>query len=104
MRQLFLVIVAMSIGLCWSNASIGSMAVLAPKEATHGTIHMTDTKTKVINAFLDRIENGFVYTKDGRKFSIPAGAKIIDNSKPNSKLKSVELIFKGNWLISITIR
>lgn len=60
-------------------------------------------QTEVVNVFVDRIEDGAIYSKDGRKFEI-GSTRIIDNSRPATKMKAAELFFENGSLTAVILK
>jgi hypothetical protein len=58
---------------------------------------------EVVNIFVDRIEDGAIYSKDGRKFEI-GSVKVIDNSRPATKMKAAELSFVNGSLTAVILK
>lgn len=59
---------------------------------------------QVLNIILDKIEGGFVYSQDGRRFQMTSTAKVIDNAQGKSKIRIAELIFIQGMLVSVHIK
>jgi hypothetical protein len=58
---------------------------------------------EVVNIFVDRIEDGAIYSKDGRKFEI-GSTRVIDNSRPETKMKAAELSFVNGGLTAVILK
>lgn len=59
---------------------------------------------QVVNIVFDRMEGGYVYARDGRRFAVSSQTRVIENAHPASNMKVAELIFDGRTLISVTIK
>jgi len=57
----------------------------------------------VENVFVDKIEDGAIYSKDGRMFET-AGAKVIDNSRKAAGRKAAELFFQNGSLVEVIFK
>ncbi len=58
---------------------------------------------EVVNIFVDKIEDGAIYSKDGREFRI-GSTKVIDNSRPATKMKAAELSFVNGELKAVILK
>ncbi|GKT08978.1 hypothetical protein [Desulforhabdus sp. TSK] len=58
----------------------------------------------VMNIILDRIQDGHVYSQDGRRFQITRGTKLIDNRNSGIKIRTAELFFVGGTLSTVIVR
>jgi hypothetical protein len=67
------------------------------KSRIHSDIH-------VINIIIDKLENGYIFSKDGQAFIITDSTQIINNHNPESKVQIGELFFKNDKLITIRIK
>jgi hypothetical protein len=76
-------------------------ATSAPGLHTIGaqTIHRS-----VVNIIVDRIEEGTIYSKDGRTFQVPSFMKVIDNTHPATKMRTAELVFQNGKLVAVSIK
>ena len=83
-----------------STSSAGG-ATSAPGLHTIGaqTIHRS-----VVNIIVDRIEEGTIYSKDGRTFQVPSFMKVIDNTHPATKMRTAELVFQNGKLVAVSIK
>lgn len=57
----------------------------------------------VVNILLDKIEGGFVYSTDGRRFEMTPRTKIMTN-RGGSKVRSAELHFIQGKLVNVYIK
>lgn len=62
------------------------------------------TQRTITNIVLDKMENGIIYSKDGRKFIITGSTKIFENINPESKMRLAELVFENGSLVSVNIK
>ncbi|MFZ2446759.1 MAG: hypothetical protein WAW37_10405 [Syntrophobacteraceae bacterium] len=105
-------IVILHVGLlvCFSSAAIAEVLDYAVRESAPAEQGKTQSpvvlpaKKKVINVIIDKMENGYIYTKDGRAYQVGGGVRVIDNSKSASKMKIAELVYQGSTLITVTIK
>jgi hypothetical protein len=63
----------------------------------------TSVKREVVNVFVDKIEDGAIYSKDGRKFEI-GSTRVIDNSRRSTKMKAAELSFENGSLKAVILK
>lgn len=77
----------------------------APATAAPGkTSSSPSVHRKVVNVVVDRIEEGAVYSRDGQKFQITSGTKVIDNSHSVTKMRTAELAFENGNLVRVTLK
>jgi hypothetical protein len=59
----------------------------------------------VISIVLDKIVDGYIYSQDGGKFQITLETRVLNNSKTTeSKMRTAELFFKENRLVTVIIK
>jgi hypothetical protein len=58
----------------------------------------------VMYIILDRIQNGHVYSQDGRRFQITRGTMLIDNRNSGIKTRTAELFFMGGVLSTVIVK
>ncbi len=60
-------------------------------------------QSSVESIFIDKVEDGAIYSKDGRKFET-GGAKVIDNSRKAARTKAAELFFENGNLVEVILK
>ena len=105
-----IVILHLALLLCFSGSASAFRAisvvrepVAAPGLKQGNAIVPPHVNRAVINVVIDRIENGRIYTRDGRAIQI-SGVKTVDNSTPGSKMKMAELAYENSKLVSVIIK
>lgn len=70
-----------------------------------GQIHSPQppVQSSVENVFIDKIEDGAIYSRDGRKFET-GGAKVIDNRRKPTGRQQAELFFKNGDLVVVILK
>ena len=81
-----------------------SQAPSKAKPATASSRSSHTVRREVANIFVDRIEDGVIYSKDGRKFEITGSTRIIDNSHPVTKMRAAELSFENGKLVAVSLK
>lgn len=105
-----LVILLPALLLCFSGSASAFRATsvvrepVAAQDPKKGTaIVPRQVDRVVINVVIDKIEDGRIYTKDGRAIQI-SGVKVVDNSTLGSIMKMAELAYEGSTLVSVIIK
>jgi hypothetical protein len=80
--------------------------VNTPRDGTtpHHITSRIHTDISVTNIIIDKIENGYLYSKDGQAFAITDSTQIINNHTSESNIQIGELFFKNGKLITIIIK
>jgi len=62
-------------------------------------------RQQVVNVFVDRIEGGVIYSRDGQQYEI-GYAKVIDNtgSHPKARTKAAELFFENGSVVGVVLK
>lgn len=83
----------------------GAHPQAATKLSSHAgpNISKPSVQAEVANIFVDKIDGGAIYAKDGRKFEI-TGVKVIDNSHRVTKMRTAELVFVDGRLVAVTLK
>jgi hypothetical protein len=111
-RSLFTVIPAVLIlSLVFSCPCNAMRAIPAPVPVQRGKSAATRpvaslppaVQRSVENVFIDKIEDGAIYSRDGRKFET-GGAKVIDNSHKATGRKAAELFFENGDLVEVILK
>jgi hypothetical protein len=101
---LFVLIIAPSFAYCvTSTKSIYTENSYNDTKPLHNKKHLS-TYITVINIIIDKIENGFIYSKDGEVFTINESTQTINNHNSESNLRVGELFFSNGKLIIISIK
>ncbi len=58
---------------------------------------------EIVNVIIDRMENGYLYSKAGQAYEI-GRAKVINNSSSTSKVKMAELTFRNGTLAVVVLK
>lgn len=107
-----IIIVQLAFMFCLSSTasavqgeSLGSPAS-AKRDSTKAGAATQQSDRKVLNIVIDKIENGNIYTKEGKVYQMSSGTKTIDNSKTvaGTKQRIAELVYDGGTLVSVTIK
>ena len=59
---------------------------------------------EVINIVVDKIEDGVIYSKDGRTFQITSATKVVNNAGKATALRTAELVFQNSSLVTVIIK
>ncbi len=83
----------------------GAPSKASPETAqdTVSSLSPPSVQQEVVNIVVDKIEEGAIYSKEGRKFEIPF-AKVIDNSHSVTKMRTAELIFENGTLVTVVLK
>ena len=60
-------------------------------------------QTSIENVFVDMIEEGAIYSKDGRKFET-TGVKVFDNTHKKTRRIAAELFFENGELVKVVLK
>jgi hypothetical protein len=68
--------------------------------------HSETVERTVVSIVVSSIEEGAIYSKDGRKFEITGSTKVIDNSRSHraARSKTAELFFENGGLVSVILK
>jgi len=89
---------AMQMNQSPAHVKKGKSAQTAPAESSPPA-----TQSSVENVFVDKIEDGAIYSKDGRKFDT-GGAIVVDNTHKKTGTKAAELFFRNGALIEVILK
>ncbi len=91
-----------------SAASAVTMSNTTADTSVQGTAAKQNTvrsdRREVVNIVIDKMENGYIYAKDGRKFQLNSSTKIISNKGRSNRVRTAELTFQGGYLITAIIK
>lgn len=92
---------------CFSGPVFASqMGSLQAEPSEPGQKQITATPNsdlEVINIVMDRMEDGYIYSNDGRAYRI-GSAKLLNNASTTSKIKTAELTFQNGTLVVIVFK
>jgi len=88
------------------QAVSGGQATQKDKSAATSlnTSSQSSVQREVVNIVVDRIEDGAIYSKEGKKYQITSSTKVVNNSKTGSKVKIAELDFENGNLVAVIIK
>ncbi len=83
---------------------INADAAPAVQNASGSQKALTSMKQEVVNIVIDKIENGYIYAKDGRKFQLNSSTKIISNKGSSRNVRTAELTLQNGYLVTAIIK
>ena len=103
MKKIFVILIILNMLTSYSYAIKDD--IVQNKPAKPNINRKQNINEEVLNIVIDRFDNQYIYSKDGRQFQINNQTVIIDNSRTTeSKIRTAELFFRQNVLVTIVIK
>ncbi len=100
-------ILHLALVFCFSGPVFAVMAENShsapPEPGQKQTTTVFHSDREVVNIVIDRIEDGYIYSKTGEAYQI-GSAKVINNSSSQSKIKIAELTFQKGTLVVVVLK
>lgn len=105
----FLIAWVFCLSILFSGAPVSKAAVVSGSSQSSAKDSKSKSsasmeKQQVVNIVMDKMDNNYIYAKNGKKYPIGAGTKIIRNITAVSDTRIAELVFVNGNLITITIK
>lgn len=77
--------------------------VTSEPEWVQGTNATSRSGTSVIHIVVEKVQDDYIYSRDGRKFQISHDTKVT-SKKSAGRMRTAELIFQNDRLVSVNIK
>ncbi len=91
-------------GATQKGAASASKATSKTAQAKIAPRPSPSVQREIVNIVVDRIEDGAMYAKDGRKFEITSSTRVINNTHPVTRMRTAELTFENGTLVAVILK